>query len=273
MSLTESPLLYLFHEVSNLPMEQSLLEGRFGFPVIEIEPHLPHHRHGVVKYDAVNVILSLNLSGPGKFERGTSDGLVTMIRGSACWPRESLINHPAIASSDGLEIFTDFHGHHFAFPAARNEQVKPSLPTAVEELRLTVEDQASSVAFYRDTLGLKVLDEQHNVTRFRAGRVALSVTQARVAPDGRLPRKNTYLIVFYTNPIHEAFASLLRRGVPFKTPRPAESEIGYTARFEDPSGHTFCLYEPSAESLTWGSGAKVLELSAGAGASRAQALN
>jgi hypothetical protein len=38
------------------------------------------------------------------------------------------------------------------------------------------------------------------------------------------------------------------------------SEIGGTIRFDDPSGHRLCLYVPSRESLTWGSGPKVLEL-------------
>ena len=59
--------------------------------------------------------------------------------------------------------------------------------------------------------------------------------------------------------------ALRARGLEFSPPS-GFSDIGGTARFRDPSGHTFCLYQPSAESLTWGSAGKVLDLMTGGGA-------
>ena len=60
--------------------------------------------------------------------------------------------------------------------------------------------------------------------------------------------------------------TLIDRGLGFSTRRVAYSKIGGTTRFEDPSGHRFCLYEPSDDSLTWGSGQKVLAVAARAAA-------
>ena len=73
------PLLYVFFEVAQLERQRRLLETGFGFPVIEVEPHMPHHRHGVVKYDAGGVILSLNLTDSHRFLRDSTDALVTVI--------------------------------------------------------------------------------------------------------------------------------------------------------------------------------------------------
>jgi hypothetical protein len=56
--------------------------------------------------------------------------------------------------------------------------------------------------------------------------------------------------------------ALVQRGLHFKGTRVGYSDIGGTTRFVDPSGHVFCLYEPSQESLTWGSGSKVKEITA-----------
>jgi hypothetical protein len=54
--------------------------------------------------------------------------------------------------------------------------------------------------------------------------------------------------------------ALVERGLAFQGSRIAHSEIGATARFEDPSGHRICIYEPSKECLSWSSGAKVMEI-------------
>jgi hypothetical protein len=66
-------------------------------------------------------------------------------------------------------------------------------------------------------------------------------------------------MVFYTADVVDAERALRARGVAFSSSA-GFSDIGGTARFRDPSGHTFCLYQPSAESLTWGSAGKVAEL-------------
>ena len=46
-----------------------------------------------------------------------------------------------------------------------------------------------------------------------------------------------------------------------------DGHIGVIARFHDPDGHAFYLYQPSAEALSWPSGAKIASL-AGQGESQ-----
>jgi len=86
--------------------------------------------------------------------------------------------------------------------------------------------------------------------------------------DGRTPRTATSLIVFYTRDIGETTQTLSERGIQFRSQHAGFSEIGGTIRFDDPSENRLCLYQPSAESLTWGSGPKILELAAGGALAR-----
>lgn len=262
MSLRWSPLIYIFFEVSSLPRQREFLERFLGLPVIENQFHPPHEHHGLVKYDAGGTILSLNLWAPSKFQSDYSDGLVTVFSVDREHDiierlREWGYSPPPQPGS----VFTDLDGHHYVLQPA------PSTPAltghratlSVQELRLTVSDLPLSLSFYSNILGLKLLDQTHNTARFATGTIDLVLQHDQSSPDGRRIRYNSYLPVFYTRNIHEMREMLVRRGLKFKT-HVGFSDIGGTTRFVDPSGHTFCLYEPSPESLTWGSGPKVMQL-------------
>ena len=255
MTLSHAPLMYVFFETYQLETEREFFECSIGLPVLEIESHLPHHRHGVVKYDAGKLILSLNWTSSENFSDETSDGLTTVFDrnpgvGTAC-------PYPGTISIDDAGVVTDLHGHHFYF--SRSAQGKSGSPE-VKELRLSVQNLQASVAFYRETLGLEMIDQRGRSARFAAGGVDLSLEERSTGPDGRRMRHDTYLLVFYTPQIEEVRASLMRRGLVFKGSHVAHSEIGATARFEDPSGHRICIYEPSQACLSWGSGRKVIEI-------------
>ncbi len=255
MTLSHAPLMYIFFETYQLETEREFFENSIGLPVLEIESHLPHHRHGVVKYDAGKLILSLNWTSSDNFSDETSDGLTTVFDRNPGVDTPS--PYPGAISIDDDGLVTDLHGHHFYF--ARSVQEKSS-PPAVKELRLSVHNLKTSVAFYRDILGLELIDRRDGRTRFAAGGVDLSLEERSAAPDGRRMRHDTYLLVFYTPQIDEVRASLMERGLVFKGSHVAHSEIGATARFEDPSGHRICIYEPSQACLSWGSGPKVMEI-------------
>jgi catechol 2,3-dioxygenase-like lactoylglutathione lyase family enzyme len=158
------------------------------------------------------------------------------------------------------EVYTDPWGHHYAF--RRAECATP----AVAELRLAVEDVAESAAFYRDRLGLDVLDQGGREARIATSSAGIVLERRDVAIDGRRLNRRTVLIVFYANPIEAMREALIENGLVFSNRRVAYSKIGGTTRFEDPSGHRFCLYEPSDESLTWGSAQKVFEVAASSAA-------
>lgn len=266
MSLRQSPLMYVFYEMSRLKPSRELYESVIGLPVIEIEPHLPHHHHGVIKYDAGDIILSFNLSGPSRFDAGSSDGLVTVFNVDPAWPAERLSSPATTLSTRDGELYTDPQGHHYVFrrrPAegAGGADARPRGPT-VEELRLTVRDLDASVAYYRDVLGLELLSRTEEAARFATGTVALALERGEVAPDGGEVAYSTYLIVFYCRDIEEMYSIMLKRGLEFKSNRVDYNEVGGTVRFDDPSGHRFCLYVPSEVSLTWESGPKVSEIAA-----------
>jgi catechol 2,3-dioxygenase-like lactoylglutathione lyase family enzyme len=264
VSLRRSPLLYVFFETYQLTRQRELLESVIGLPVVEVEPHQPHHRHGVVKYDAGNLIISLNLSTASRFRKDGSDALATVFTVDQAWPlAERLRNETSLVAAHGGGLFTDLHGHHHIFRSGPAGRIGHLAWPAVDELQLTVGDLAASVSFYRDVLGLELLERAESRACFATGRVRLALEHGQVAVDGGRLRRNTYLLVFHTSDINRMCATLIQRGLTFKNRRVGFSEIGGTIRFEDPSGHRFCLYEPSAESLSWGSGGKVMEIVAG----------
>jgi catechol 2,3-dioxygenase-like lactoylglutathione lyase family enzyme len=256
MSLRHSPLMYVFYEMRRLEPARELYETAIGLPVIETDPHLPHHHHGVIKYDAGDIILSFNLSGASRFDAGHSDGLVTVFNVGPSWSAERLTT----LTPHGEELYTDSQGHHYVF--RRRPAAAPSQGPTVEELRLTVRDLEASVAYYRDILGLELLSRTETSARFATGTVALSLERGEAAPDGRTLAFNTYLIVFYCRDIEETHGVMLKRGLEFKGNHVDYNEVGGTLRFDDPTGHRLCLYVPSEESLTWESGPKVAEIAA-----------
>ena len=249
------PLLYVFFEVAQLERQRRLLESGFGFPVIEVEPHMPHHRHGVVKYDAGGVILSLNLTDGHRFLRDTTDALVSVIEVPAGKADGWRSAGDGFVSRRAGEI-VDAHGHHFIV----NEGPPTRSTPRVDAFRLIVDDLAKNTAFYRDVLGLAPLEKDAATSRFAAGRVDL-ILEERTSRSDRQRRHDTYLLVFYTADIVAAQRGLASRGAPFKRPTPGYSEIGGSSRFDDPAGNHLCLYQPSDECLTWGSGSKVREIS------------
>jgi predicted enzyme related to lactoylglutathione lyase len=266
MIISEARLLYLFLEVVDLRRSRDFFERVIGLPLIEVEPHMPHHRHGIVKYDAGSVVLSLNLSKWSRFDRFASDALVAAVGIDADDLEDRLARSSFGATNGQTGIFTERHGHHFEF------RPKPQGAPTIEEIRLTVNDLEASIKFYRDLLDIPLLHRGRDTARFAAGELDLVLQQGTMAADGRQPFLKSYLPVFYTPNIVATQRALIERGVFFRHAMPGFSEIGGSSRFEDPSGHTLCLYQPSEECLTWGSGPKVIELVQSRGGSNADRI-
>lgn len=258
MSLRDAPFLYVFYETASLERQRELCEEGIGLEVIEAQFHPPHEYHGLVKYDAGGTILSLNLAREARFGKDASDALITVLEvedPEAVYAKLREQGYKPTREQDGL--FTDDYGHHYVFKSPTNSTAKLPL---VREFRLTVSNLQDSLRFYGDILGFELLEQTESTARFATGTTDMVLEQSPVAPDGRPTRYTTYLIVFYTYKIEEKWKELQQRGLVFKSHHVGFSDIGGSVRFFDPSGHTFCLYEPSEESLTWGSGPKVLEL-------------
>jgi catechol 2,3-dioxygenase-like lactoylglutathione lyase family enzyme len=130
-------------------------------------------------------------------------------------------------------------------------------------LFLFVKDTAESRRFYAEALGLPIVEAAPDgtVVKYDTGGVMLAThlvaceEGARALPED-LDRPRSIAPVFSASNVSSVFEALSSRQVPFLMP-PSESEIGTTAKFQDPSGHVFFIYEPSARALGWPSGRKI----------------
>jgi catechol 2,3-dioxygenase-like lactoylglutathione lyase family enzyme len=244
-------MMFVFLDTSSVSRHRRLYERELGFRVIENQFHPPHEHHGLVKYDAGRTILAINLFAERKFAGLRQDAVTLVCRTRAASPQSALERY---GHTDG-DNFTDVDGHHYAFVPSQPDDCE--LFIEIVELRLRVDDLAASICFYRDVLGLRVLEHDPDTCMLATGSLDIRLEKAPArAPDIRY---NACLMVFYTADVVDAERALEDRGLTF-TSRSGESDIGVTARFKDPTGHTFCLYQPSAESLTWESAAKVIDL-------------
>lgn len=263
MSLWDSSVMFLFLEATDLPRSRFFLKDVLDLKLLEDRFHPPHERHGVAKYDAGNVILALNLAVK-TFNRHASDGLVTVFGTEV--QREALIYarlHGAGLSppAEPGGTFFDPDNHGFAILSTKDPTAGEGSEASlrVEELRFDVEDLGAAVAFYNEILGLPLLHRAEGHAVLESANLRFVLTAREESVD--LPVRNDgVLTVFSTPQIERTYESLAQRGLDFRNRKVRYSEIGGTVRFRDPTGHAFCLYSPSEESLDWESGPKVREL-------------
>lgn len=117
----------------------------------------------------------------------------------------------------------------------------------VGQVLLPVEDLDRSVAFYRDTLGLRFLfTAPPQMSFFQAGEVRLLVG----VPERERPRQRGSMIYFRVTDIHAVFRTLVERGVPFVAEphvvhRTPAYELWLT-EFHDPDGNELALMSERA---------------------------
>jgi catechol 2,3-dioxygenase-like lactoylglutathione lyase family enzyme len=104
---------------------------------------------------------------------------------------------------------------------------------------LVCRDVGRSISFYRDTLGLEQLADEH----FDAGGIRLSLHPQM--GDGDLPPRGSFL-VFVVDDVDARYDELRARGVEFAAP-PAEEPFGRAVEFRDPDGHVLWLWQLPAE--------------------------
>jgi catechol 2,3-dioxygenase-like lactoylglutathione lyase family enzyme len=261
MSLWNSNIMFLFFEVTDIPRARSFMEDVLGLELIENRFHPPHERHGVAKYDAGNSILALNLAVK-TFERHAPEEIVTVFGAD---PRREAQIYGRLYSA-GLSpppkaggVFIDHDSHRFAVRSTSRPTLDGEVPrvTGIEELRFAVHDLGESIAFYHEVLGLPLLQEHGESATLAAANLRIVLDRRQ---NGLPARRDGLLTVFHAPQIEETYDTLAQRGLDFRNLTVRYSEIGGAVRFLDPTGYAFCLYEPSEESLSWESGAKVRQL-------------
>jgi predicted enzyme related to lactoylglutathione lyase len=171
----------------------------------------------------------------------------------------------------------------------RNGEAAPLAGKELLYLFLFVRDAGATAQFYHECLGLAYLEggpcsqgltsNDEGVIKYDAGGVMVAThhTEGTVYTDGSTPVEASLsehtcpprmldvahtkgvAPVFYVADIEQAVAEFSHHGVRFPDGL-ARSPSGTMARFEDPSGHQFFLYQASAEALRSPGGDKLREI-------------
>jgi methylmalonyl-CoA/ethylmalonyl-CoA epimerase len=109
----------------------------------------------------------------------------------------------------------------------------------IGQIGLTVTDVDRAIAFYRDTLGMKLLFQVPNMGFFACDGVRLMIT------GSEKPAEQGAVIYFKVPDIRQAFESLAQRGAPFDTDphlvaRMPDHEL-WMAFFRDPDRNLLAL--------------------------------
>ncbi len=111
----------------------------------------------------------------------------------------------------------------------------------IAQIALTTQNLAKAVAFYRDTLGLKLMFEVSGMAFFDVGGTRLMIGEAKL--DGAL-QNNTY-IYFDAGEWQETEAALTERGLKFDRPaevvQRAEGKEHAIRFFKDPDGNALAI--------------------------------
>lgn len=109
----------------------------------------------------------------------------------------------------------------------------------IDAVWLPVTDMAQAVAFYRDALGLEVLEHGDDWSEVTAGdqRIGLNGSESPEGDGGAV------LAFGVTGGFDEAVDTLKRQGVEF-VDEPSEHPWGTIVPFKDPDGNDLQLYAP-----------------------------
>lgn len=126
-------------------------------------------------------------------------------------------------------------------------------------VNLMVGDVDKSAAFYTQFLGAAPISDVKSGPAFDVGRCVLWL-KARSGP-APTAKDRTAMMTFLVKDINEASAALRSRGIEVRDI--LRYEVGATADFRDPDGHSLALYEPSTDAMGWPSGKMLTSIANG----------
>ncbi|MHB8568459.1 MAG: VOC family protein [Nitrososphaerales archaeon] len=117
---------------------------------------------------------------------------------------------------------------------------------------LSCKDLGESKRFYRDVLGLRVIEEEDSGDiHFDLGNIRLSLISRPPSktesehPPGKLSSSDQ-LVFVVESAIDTVYADLTKRGVKFRSKKILEDSMGKAAWFNDPDGRVIYLWQPPA---------------------------
>jgi len=110
---------------------------------------------------------------------------------------------------------------------------------------LGIRDLASSVAFYRDKLGLRLASQFEGFAFFEGGGVTLALSEGLARAHGSSgPLAGATEVVFSVDDVRAAHQALAERGVNFTHEPRVVSGPMWGANFNDPDGHGLSIFGP-----------------------------
>jgi catechol 2,3-dioxygenase-like lactoylglutathione lyase family enzyme len=112
----------------------------------------------------------------------------------------------------------------------------------ISNVMLGVRDLARAVAFYHDTLGLRVKFESPGFAFLDGGSVTLCLSQPLARANEKIPGATE--VVFAVEDVRAAYQALLERGVRFTHEPRNVAGSSWAANFADPDGHGLSIFGP-----------------------------
>jgi catechol 2,3-dioxygenase-like lactoylglutathione lyase family enzyme len=285
--LTDAPICYLFLYVEDMKASRALMEEQLHFKPVEADDF-------AVKYPAGRTMLALNRAKDWGVDlsQPRTQALIVQHAGDVAAADTALadagVKRGAIdrySIGGTVEILdAERHGLMLYEPSAEaltwpsaakiravmaDETPDPSPGAHVQDGRfamgsrpviytfLFVRSAEEAREFYQDKLGLKAIevDDGAGVVKYDVGSFILAThAEDHLGKVGDPPRASAMASVFLVEDLDRVHQALEGRGVVFSQ-LPGTSGIGRTARFADPNGHVFFLYEPSEAAWSLPSGA------------------
>jgi catechol 2,3-dioxygenase-like lactoylglutathione lyase family enzyme len=262
MNLKDAKILYLFLYITDLQRQRIFLEEILGLELLEQRSRPPHPNLGLCKYDAGNIVLALNLTSGNHFDSVGFEGMLmdfSTSREAEIYAQLALHGYAAPIKPGAPFADRDNHLYLLRSPKIAGDGTGHQDTPEIQALHLWLTELQPSLFFYKEVLGLEVLEQDENSATFSTGNINLILHMQPGSATAFRQRRETYSIVFYTPKIEAIRDAMIARGISFQTQLHYDT-VGATIRFLDPSGHHFCLYEPSQECLAWESGRKVREI-------------
>lgn len=223
---------YIFLYVDDLTRARRFYEDVLALPVAETDDVAS-------KYDCGGVMLALNEVPGTKVATGP---VIVLASPDPDGHRRLTDRVDGTRHDDGSFTLSDPDGHRFRFLRPGAEPVAGG-PRVIDVV-LPVADLDDARKHYGQVLGLR---ESGSAASYQVGAFTLSLrAEPFGAPPGGAPGAS---YVFHASDCAHERDLLMARGLDVGPL--GEGDIGVTARFVDPAGYDFYLYEPSAQARSW----------------------
>jgi catechol 2,3-dioxygenase-like lactoylglutathione lyase family enzyme len=115
----------------------------------------------------------------------------------------------------------------------------------IHAIMLGVREMAPALAFYRDTLGLKVKMQETQIALLEAGPITLGLSPGHIRMAPQVTGATE--VVFLVDNVRGVRKALAARGITFLSEPRQATPTDWVAHFKDPDGHLLSIFGPEGE--------------------------